>query len=162
MWFSLFPCRFNIFLSTHGQPSAASQLYSGDSFSLEKLFFFSRLIKKINKLPPPSLLSRSSVSAFKTLGLHCPALCNIPSNQILYVNWTIAANRFRSEWKGFSPWILISNPQAESRNIKFPRLSSECKGEKTLYIYFPTIFKRIHALKGKHDKRSVVLEDIKL
>lgn len=112
---------------------------------LRSIFFFSRLIKKINKLSPPSLLSRSSVSALKTLGLHCPALCNTLSNQILYVNWTIAANRFRSEWKGFSPWILISNPQAESRNIKFPKLSSACKGEKTIYIYFLTIFKRIHA-----------------
>lgn len=85
-------------------------------------FFFQEISwKKINKLPHPSLLSRSSMSALKTFGLHCHALCKIHSNQILYVNWTRAANRFCSELKGFLPWILISNPQADSRNIKFPQ-----------------------------------------
>ena len=75
--------------------------------------------KKINKLLQSSSLSRSSMSALKTVGLHYHALCNLPSNQILYVSWTIAANRFCFELKGFSPWILITYSQAESWNIKF-------------------------------------------
>lgn len=130
-FFFLFPSSFFLSAWTHteGHPSAMTQLKSVDSFSLEKLCL-GGFLKKMNNLLHSSLLSRSSVSALKRLGLHCHALCNMPSNQILYVNWTIAANRFCSELKGFSPWILISNPQAESRNTKFPRLYSKCKGGK--------------------------------
>lgn len=167
MWVSFFffffpfPSRF--FLSarahTQGHPLAVTQLKNVDSFSLEKLCFRG-LLKKMNNLLHSSLISRSSVSALKRFGLHCHALCSMPSNQILYVNWTIAADRFCSELKGFSPWILISNPQAESRNAKFPQALFRMWGRKNVihllskYYTKDSCFKKEIQVRGLRSQRT--------
>jgi hypothetical protein len=96
------------------------------------------------------------------------------SNQTLCIYWAMAANRFFSELKGFLPWILIAKPQAELRTIKFPRgfLLSIC--ERNCYKHTSNYYKKDSCLqkrkkgwwgqggKEEHNKRSVVLKDMKL
>lgn len=168
-WLAVFPASFSI--SSHYQhtTSAVFQLKHVYSFIprstvLGSFFFETDLTSHTHTHTP----LRGIMELARSEDIHCALWCIMlhASNQILCINWTMAANRFFSELKGFLPWILIANPQAEFGTIKFPQAFSWMFGRGHFYYKSNWPFQRrgktVERGRKEYDKRSGILKDMKL